>query len=409
MLNYEQTQILEQAIVLLFRLRNDQSVENWEDDRARKFGELNNRAKFHFKEDGKLKEVTKKENLNALFIENEPFKEIKRMLINLTIKGSVRERADGLLELRVWLDGKRVSIYGKTEEELLQKFQIIRRQRRKQKTAEQTAPQHETLYAWLEKWVQLYKVGKIKPNSLAAIISCIKVHIKKYFDDVPLNKITPLQAEENLNKITSTRMRKYAYQILFASYKKAVLLKLAKENPFALVDVPQHKEIKGTPLSREEQAALKSALEGSRFRGFFLFLLNSGCRLGEGLAAQWEDIDFDKVRVFIRGTKTELSRSYIPLFDELAELLKEIKPENASGLIFPFSKQQVERAFKAICPNHRIHDLRHTFATNCIEAGVELKAVQAWLRHSNIGITADTYAHATDKYLMQEAEKLKKK
>ena len=40
MLNQEQTQILEQAIFLLFRLRNEQSIENWENERARRFGEL---------------------------------------------------------------------------------------------------------------------------------------------------------------------------------------------------------------------------------------------------------------------------------------------------------------------------------------------------------------------------------
>ena len=350
-----------------------------------------------------------KENSNALFIEYEKFKEIKRMLINLNIKGSVRARSDGLLELRVWFDGKRVSIYGRSEEELLQKFQFTRRQRRKRKRAEENAPQYEKLYAWLEKWVELYKVESVKPNTLSAIRSCIRVHIQTHFEDVQLHRFSPLQIEEKLKQIASPRMRKYSYQILNEAYKKALQLKLIKENPFALVDVPQHKSKKGVPLSSEEQAQFKLDIIGSLYRGYFLFLLFSGCRLNEGLSARWEDIDFAKGRIFIRGTKTEFARSYIPLFGELAELLNEIKPENASGLIFPFTKQQVERAFKAVCPNHRIHDLRHTFATNCIEAGVDLKAVQAWLRHSNIGITADTYAHATDKFITQEAEKLKKK
>ena len=40
MLSKEQTEFLEQAIILLFRLRNDQSIENWENERARRFGEL---------------------------------------------------------------------------------------------------------------------------------------------------------------------------------------------------------------------------------------------------------------------------------------------------------------------------------------------------------------------------------
>lgn len=348
-----------------------------------------------------------KESLNTLFIELQDYKEIKRMLINLNIKGSVRERAGGLLELRVWIDGRRTSIYGRSEPELLQKFKLIRRKRRKQ--SERQEQQYTTLYAWLDKWAATYKADTVKPRTFSAILSCIKVHVKPNFEDGRLNCLTPLQAEENLKKISSSRMRKYAYQILNEAYKRALQLKLTKENPFALVDVPKHKEKKGTPLTPEEQELLKIALENSPYKYYFLFLLYSGCRRCEGLSAHWEDIDFKKRRLLIRGTKTDLSMNYIPLFDNLYDVLKEIKPTEAVGIIFPFTDYQVERAFKELCPNHHIHDLRHTFATNCLELGVELKAVQAWLRHSNIGTTADTYAHATDKFLNQEAEKLNKK
>lgn len=346
------------------------------------------------------------ESLKTLFIENERFKELKKMLINLQIKGSVRKRADGLLELRIWHEGKRRSIYGRTEDELLTKFHL---QRRRKRSEQKPALAVETLYTWLDKWVKLYKTDTVKPRTLSAIISCIKTHIRPNFADVPLNRINPLLIEENLKKIASSRMRKYTYQILNEAYKKALQLKIIKENPFALVDVPRHKSNVGKPLTPDEQEVLIKSLESSEYKGYFLFLLYSGCRRCEGLAAQWEDIDWDKKRLFVRGTKTDLSHGYIPLFAKLSEVLKEIQPKNAKGKIFLFSESQVERAFNKLCPNHRIHDLRHTFATNCLEAGVELKAVQAWLRHSKIGTTADIYAHATDKFLMQEAEKINRK
>ncbi len=57
MLNQEQTQILEQAIILLFRLRNEQSIDNWERERARQFGELH-RPIIN------LKEIDSTENIN---------------------------------------------------------------------------------------------------------------------------------------------------------------------------------------------------------------------------------------------------------------------------------------------------------------------------------------------------------
>lgn len=344
------------------------------------------------------------ENRSTLFIDYQNFKEIKRMLINLNIKGSVRERPDGLLELRVWIDGKRTSIYGRTEAELLQKFKIVRKNKKNQ-----TAVQTYTLYVWLDKWIELYKRDSVQPNTLSAITSCIKVHIKPNFSDKPLHSLKPLEIKENLKRISSSRMRKYSYQILNEAYRRAAALKLVKENPFALVDVPQHIQQKGIPLTRQEQEEFKAALIGSPFRHYFLFLLYSGCRRSEGLAARWEDIDFENKSIFIRGTKTKLSRNTIPLFNELEKLLNEIKPTELHGNIFQFAAHRVEMAFKKLCPAHKIHDLRHTFATNCLEAGVELKAVQAWLRHSNISMTADTYAHATDKFLKQEADKLNKK
>ncbi len=335
---------------------------------------------------------------------------IKRMLINLDLKGSVRRRNDGLLELRVWIDGKRCSFYGKSEEEVISKFKRSRRKSKKQATQSDNLSKTNSgpmLHSWLDKWVVTYKENNVAERSYAAILSCIKVRIKPNFPDCLLHELTPLAIEENLKKIDSSRMRKYSYQILNEAYKKAMQLRFISENPFALVDVPRHKVQKGEPLTCAEQEELKAALEGTPYKYYFLFLLYSGCRRSEGLAARWEDVDFENKRFFVRGTKTALSKSVIPLFKNLAKILLEIYPgEGAHGLIFTFTEHQVEIAFKKVCPKHRIHDLRHTFATNCLESGVDLKAVQTWLRHSNIGITADTYAHATNKFLMQEAEKV---
>lgn len=396
----------------LFALCNDiaADIDNYE-SRAQEL-----RVEFLSRLQNRNAEAVKTESQSVLFIGTNKEK-INRMLINLDLKGSLRRRADGLLELRVWLDGKRCSFYGKTEEELIQKFKLERRRRKRQNSVPAAAtaelkPKDNTrimLYAWLDKWAPTYKQNSVAASTYSAILSCIKVHIKPNFADCSLSELLPLAIEDGLNRISSSRMRKYSYQILNEAYKKALQLRFIKENPFALVDVPKHKVRKGEPLTHNEQEELKAVLEGSPYKYYFLFLLYSGCRRGEGLAACWEDVDFERKRLFVRGTKTELSKNVIPLFDKLARLLLEIKPEGeAAGRIFAFTGHQVEMAFKKLCPKHHIHDLRHTFATNCLEAGVDLKAVQAWLRHSNIGITADTYAHATSKFLMQEAEKVDK-
>ena len=110
MLNHEQTQILEQAIVLLFRLRDDQSVENWEVQREREFAKT-------YKPYGEVQESILKKSL---------IQEVKDLLIQLNIEGSVRERKNGLLEFRNIDFG---SVYGRSvkefETKLLEKIKAL--------------------------------------------------------------------------------------------------------------------------------------------------------------------------------------------------------------------------------------------------------------------------------------------
>ena len=57
-------------------------------------------------------------------------------------------------------------------------------------------------------------------------------------------------------------------------------------------------------------------------------------------------------------------------------------------------------------PKVRLHDLRHTYATLLIEAGVDLKTVSAALGHSSVAITADLYGHVRPAMLQSAADKL---
>lgn len=53
-----------------------------------------------------------------------------------------------------------------------------------------------------------------------------------------------------------------------------------------------------------------------------------------------------------------------------------------------------------------MHSLRHTFATRCIEKGVQPKTLQKILGHSSIQITMDLYVHVTDEHLEEELDKM---
>lgn len=83
--------------------------------------------------------------------------------------------------------------------------------------------------------------------------------------------------------------------------------------------------------------------------------------------------------------------------------------DNPEGLIFyDFNKDdviatyQVGSFFQRICRKAKVpcagqHALRHTFATRCIEAGIQPVVLKGWLGHTNIHVTLDTYADVFDR------------
>lgn len=76
-------------------------------------------------------------------------------------------------------------------------------------------------------------------------------------------------------------------------------------------------------------------------------------------------------------------------------------------LLFSFNPDYVTKTFHKICIGHKLHDLRHTFATRAMECGISIPVVSKWLGHSNINTTARVYTHVLDDHQIQEAKKLK--
>jgi len=148
------------------------------------------------------------------------------------------------------------------------------------------------------------------------------------------------------------------------------------------------------------------------------FLAYSGTRANEAAGVKWSDIDFERSRIFIAPGKTGHSR-YIPLFDSMRDLLKRIeaKPrwfraEDRRKAGYVLSVIECEKALTAACSKvgaHRMtrHDLRHLFATRCIEAGVDIPTVSRWLGHKDGGALAmRTYGHLRDEHSQAMAAKV---
>lgn len=260
-----------------------------------------------------------------------------------------------------------------------------------------------TLYSWLDIWLNTYKKPNVKPNTFSTLEVGFRVHIKGNLIDMPLNQYDGITLQNFLMNIPASRTRKLVYNLLNASFKDAVLSKIISDNPMLTVKIPAHKKKQGNALSASEEKAFMKAIKGHRLENYFLFLLYTGCRRNEGLSLNAKDIDYENECIHIHGTKTENAERTIPLFKKVRELLSTIEPDS-KGYYFRFRPDYPTHAMHKLCPNHKLHDLRHTFATKCLEANIPLKIVQKWLGHSEIDTTANIYVHVRDEYGKQEAK-----
>ncbi len=168
-----------------------------------------------------------------------------------------------------------------------------------------------------------------------------------------------------------------------------------------------------------------------RYAAAYVLIANTGLRSGEALALTWDNIDFSNQiitisqnasriknrdsqtsagsRQIITSTKTKSGVRRIPLNDKALSALYQLKEQQEHNHIqtnFVIATSNgnmvIQNSFYRIFQNMQkslgimpvtIHALRHTFASNLIKAGVDIKIVSQLLGHSSIKITYDTYVH----------------
>lgn len=189
----------------------------------------------------------------------------------------------------------------------------------------------------------------------------------------------------------------------------------------------EQKEIKA--LSLQEQFLLEDAAKKDPDGIVVLLPLFTGMRIGEISALLWEDIDFksrlirvnktlqripkeeggkNRTEIIIGPTKSNKYRS-IPISDKLFQLLDEYRKKNKKRKYVISNNDSyceprlITYYFKRILKkvglsNFNYHALRHTFATRCIESGVDVATLSRLLGHSSAKTTLDVY---TDSMLEQ--------
>jgi integrase len=146
------------------------------------------------------------------------------------------------------------------------------------------------------------------------------------------------------------------------------------------------------------------------------FLAFSGCRISEARQVTWADVSDKTIKVHsakVRKTGNQVATRLVPIIPEMRELLERLKqnPHSPTDRVCAIGEceKSLARASKLVGLTNKIthHDLRHLFATRCIESGIDVPTVAHWLGHRDGGALAmRVYGHLREHHSISMAEKV---
>ena len=278
--------------------------------------------------------------------------------------------------------------------------------------------------------------SEIKASTLADYKCVINRHLIPFFGKQRLSSIGPARVlalvrhldKEGVSPSTSGKV----LRVLRVIMRHALVSELIDRDPCLAIRAPKVDRQPVDFLTVDEAAEMLEAADGF-MKPLLAVAAYAGLRQGEILALRWSDLDFKKKAISVTRSyrpgmgftspKTATSVRTVPMVNTLKEILVDWRPHIAGpdDLVFPNEDggpldranlihrklmakkesgekpKEVER-FESILTRAgirriRFHDLRHTFASLSIEAGVDVKTLQGIMGHSSITVTMDVYGH----------------
>ena len=294
----------------------------------------------------------------------------------------------------------------------------------------------------LELWLERYMKHTIKIRTYNRYKSICDLHLIKDLGEYEFDELKPNVLQDFLLKKIdnkySTNTIKGIVSVLKQALKLAITLEFVDKEYCSNLKMPSSEEKEISVFTKKEQQVIESFCLNHKKRNYIgiVIFLYTGIRLGELLALTWDDIDFNsnlltinktsysakvdgKTQIIVDKPKTKKSNRVIPLPNQLVKLLKIIKKESNSKYVITtrnsgmVGNRSYQRTFKFILkkvnvPYRNFHSLRHTFATNAIELGMDVKTLAEILGHTNAMITLNRYSHSLLNYKIEMMNKLGK-
>ena len=239
-----------------------------------------------------------------------------------------------------------------------------------------------------------------------------------------LDRITPKQVEDyKSSRLKAVRPGTVNRDLMTvkALFNRAIAWDYLKDSPARPVKPLKVAKGRTRFLSASEAEVLLDACKASQNPHLYAIVcvaLHTGLRRGEILRLQWQDVDFKQGKIYVVSreegpTKTGESRS-VPMNRTVRDILRSHPRRLDTPYFFlnlkgkPF--RHVDNGFvkavrRAGIAHVRFHDLRHTFASHLVMAGVDIRTVQELLGHKDIKMTM-RYAHLAPDHMKNAVETL---
>ena len=248
-----------------------------------------------------------------------------------------------------------------------------------------------------------YSFKKQKQSTIDNQLSMLRNHFPYY--SMPIDKITKAMLVKWHTEFTASDLadssKNLTITVIKGIYRFAEDVYDIKNIATTLSRVKAKKRSYKT-WSPEQFEQFIAVVDHPVYNAIFRMFFWTGLRRSELLGLRYDDFKGDTVH--IRGTKTEAADRTLKLPASLLTHLQPVLERSSKDdpYIFPVSEGILHRRFRdyteaAGLPQIRIHDLRHSFATNMIGSGANILAVSKYLGHSTVQQTLVTYSHMFEK------------
>lgn len=360
----------------------------------------------------------------------------------------ISQKPDGRYMGRVKKNGITHTVYDKSLSELKKKMTDLRYSL---EHGTYVKKERLTFDDWFNEWIDTYKKNTVKQGTIDSYKKHYSAYIKKPLGKMWLSDIRAEHIQRMLNNMSDSGYADdtitLTYCTLSGVFKQAFKNELVPKNPFLLVTKPKGKSKKERVVfTKEQQALYMQYAEKSYLRNLLQLAICTGMRNGELSGLLWQDIDFKRRIIHVRHTlvpcdgggwrndtpKTRTSLRDIPMIGKAYDILKRQQKEyraimgnkakignddfvfsvagepiSRKRITFEINRMLENMALDGISfPYFTLHSTRHTFATRCIESGMDPQVLKTILGHATLSMTMDLYSHVLPDIKVEAMEKV---